>query len=78
MISKGVSLSVGHSNADAYAMKKAGDLGFNRVTHLFSSTSRRAKQGSYVVGGIEECALIDDRFTFELIGDCHHVSRESF
>lgn len=78
MISKGVSLSVGHSNADAYAMKKASDLGFNRVTHLFSSTSRRAKQGSYVVGGIEECALIDDRFTVELIGDGHHVSRESF
>ena len=78
MKSKGVSMSVGHSNADSPTMEKAAEWGFDRVTHLFSSTSRRAKQGSYVIGGIEESALIDDRFTVELIGDGHHVSRESF
>ncbi len=78
MCENGVSMSVGHSNADAYTMEKAASQGFSRITHLFSSTSRRAKQGSYVIGGIEECALIDDRFTCELIGDGHHVSRESF
>ena len=78
MTARGVKMSVGHSNADAPAMEKAAEWGFDRVTHLFSSTSRRAKQGSYVIGGIEECALIDDRFTVELIGDGHHVSRESF
>ena len=59
-------------------MKKAAEWGFSRVTHLFCSTSRRAKQGSFVIGGIEEQALIDDRFTVELIGDGHHISRESF
>ncbi len=78
LTAKGVSLSVGHSNADARAMQKALSLGFNRVTHLFSSTSRRAKQGSYVVGGIEETALLEEGFTVELIGDGHHVCRESF
>lgn len=78
MTAHGVSMSVGHSNADAREMEKAVLWGFDRVTHLFSSTSRRAKQGSYVIGGIEECALIDSRFTVELIGDGHHVSRESF
>ena len=78
MKSRGVSMSVGHSNANSHTMEKAADLGFDRVTHLFSSTSRRAKQGSYVIGGIEESALIDDRFTVELIGDGHHVSKESF
>lgn len=75
---RGVSMSVGHSNADAREMEKAVLWGFDRVTHLFCSTSRRAKQGSYVIGGIEECALIDSRFTVELIGDGHHISRESF
>lgn len=75
---KGVAMSVGHSNADANEMKKAAEWGFSRVTHLFCSTSRRAKQGSFVIGGIEEQALIDDRFTVELIGDGHHISRESF
>lgn len=78
MAVQSVKMSVGHSNADAREMKKAAEWGFDRVTHLFSSTSRRAKQGSYVIGGIEECALIDDSFTVELIGDGHHVSRESF
>lgn len=78
MTSHGVSMSVGHSKADSPTMEKASSWGFNRVTHLFSSTSRREKQGSYVIGGIEESALIDDRFTVELIGDGHHVSRESF
>lgn len=78
MREKGVSMSVGHSNADSPTMEKAAEWGFDRVTHLFSSTSRRAKQGSYVIGGIEESALIDERFSVELIGDGHHVSRESF
>ena len=78
MTKKGVSMSVGHSNATAKDMENAAKWGFNRVTHLFSSTSRRSKHGSYVLGGIEECALIDNRFTVELIGDGHHVSRESF
>ncbi len=75
---RGVSLSIGHSNSDAPTMRKAAEWGFDRVTHLFSGTSRRAKQGSYVIGGIEEQALIDPRFTVELIGDGHHVSKESF
>lgn len=74
----GVAMSVGHSNADSPTMEKASSWGFDRVTHLFSSTSRRAKQGSYVIGGIEESALIDNNFTVELIGDGHHLSRESF
>lgn len=78
MKERGVAMSVGHSNADAYAMQRAAAWGFDRITHLYSSTSRRAKQGSYVIGGIEECALIDERFTCELIGDGHHVSLESF
>ena len=78
MTRRGVGLSVGHSNADAPTMEQAAAWGFTAVTHLYSSTSRRAKQGSYVIGGIEECALLDDRFTVELIGDGHHVCRESF
>lgn len=78
LAAKGVSMSIGHSDADAAVMAKAAHWGFSRVTHLFCSTSHRSKQGSFVVGGIEEQALIDDSFTVELIGDGHHISRESF
>lgn len=73
----GVQMSVGHSAALAPDMERAADAGFTQITHLFSSTTGRTKIGSYVLGGIEECSLIDDRFTVELIGDGHHVSRES-
>lgn len=78
MTARGVKLSIGHSCANAKTVRRAADLGFDQITHLFCSTSRRMKRGSYVIGGIEEQALIDDRFTVELIGDGHHVSLESF
>ena len=73
----GVRMSIGHSNANIFDIEKALECGFSRVTHLYSATSRRSKIGSYVVGGIEECALTDDRFTVELIADGHHVCKES-
>ncbi|MBE5782790.1 MAG: hypothetical protein E7329_05660 [Clostridiales bacterium] len=73
----GVQFSIGHSEASADTVRKAADAGFSRITHLYSATSRRFKIGSYVTGAIEETALIDDRFTVELIGDGHHVCKES-
>ena len=73
----GVHFSIGHSEACADTVRKAADAGFSRITHLYSATSRRFKIGSYVIGAIEETALIDGRFTVELIGDGHHVCKES-
>ncbi|MBQ2709811.1 MAG: hypothetical protein IJF67_16175, partial [Clostridia bacterium] len=78
MVRNGVKMSVGHSSADAVTLVKAAEWGFSEITHLFCATTRRFKRGSYVLGGIEEQALLDDRFTVELIGDGHHVSRENF
>ncbi len=75
---EGISLSIGHSAADADTVRAALDWGFDQVTHLFSGTSQRHKIGSYVHGGIEETALINDSFTVELIADGHHVCKESF
>lgn len=72
----GVKFSVGHSDADAATVREAFSHGFDSVTHLFCSTSGRHKVGSYVHGGVIEEALLSDCFV-ELIGDGHHVSRES-
>lgn len=77
MVARGVAMSIGHSNCGAVTVRKAADAGFSRFTHLYCATTRRYKEGSYVVGGQEEQALIDDRFTVELIGDGHHICRES-
>ena len=74
----GVSMSIGHSAADAEAARRALRLGFDSVTHLFCSTSGRTKYGGFVRGGIIEAALLDDDCYIELIGDGHHVSPESF
>lgn len=70
------SFSIGHSNADAKKAHEALSCGFDSVTHLFCSTSGRHKEGSFVRGGIIEEALLSDCYV-ELIGDGHHVSRES-
>jgi len=74
----GIALSIGHSNADAETVRRAIDWGFTQVTHLYCSTSQRFKRGSYVIGGIVETALTEDALTVELIGDGHHICRESF
>lgn len=74
----GVSMSIGHSAADAETARRALRLGFDSVTHLFCSTSGRTKYGGFVRGGIVEAALLDDDCYIELIGDGHHVSPESF
>ena len=73
---KCVRFSVGHSNADSAAVRESFSHGFDSVTHLFCSTSGRHKLGSFVHGGVIEEALLSDCFV-ELIGDGHHVSRES-
>ena len=78
MLRAGVSMSIGHSAADAEAARRALRLGFDSVTHLFCSTSGRTKYGGFVRGGIIEAALLDDDCYIELIGDGHHVSPESF
>lgn len=74
----GIALSVGHSDADAETVRRAVALGYTQVTHLFCSTAARRKRGSYVVGGVVEAALTEDALTVELIGDGHHICRESF
>lgn len=78
MLRAGVSMSIGHSAADAETARRALRLGFDSVTHLFCSTSGRTKYGGFVRGGIIEAALLDDDCYIELIGDGHHVSPESF
>lgn len=78
LLSAGIALSIGHSDADADTVRRAVVLGYTQVTHLYCSTASRRKKGSYVVGGLVEAALTEDALTVELIGDGHHICRESF
>ena len=72
-----ISFSIGHSDCDAKLAREAVESGFSSVTHLFCSTPGRHKDKSFVVGGLIEEALINASLFVELIGDGHHVCRES-
>ncbi len=77
MLPLGVKLSIGHSAITSKDFAAAIHMGFDSVTHLYSSMRGRYKEGSHVLGGLIEAALADDTCCVELIGDGHHVSREN-
>ena len=74
----GVRVSVGHSNASDDTLRRARDVGADKITHMYCATPKRYKEGSYVIGGFEETALTEDGLFLELIADGHHVCRECF
>lgn len=75
---KNVVLSAGHSNATKKELIRASELGVSQITHMYCATPKRYKEGSFVIGGFEETALVNDSFALELIADGHHVCRECF
>lgn len=77
MRDNGVTLSVGHSNGTCVDAKKAWDMGFTHITHLYSSTPTVRKINEVIRAGILEAAYLYD-FDIELIGDGHHVAEEAF
>jgi N-acetylglucosamine-6-phosphate deacetylase len=69
LISAGVLVSVGHSDATAAQVAAAADHGARMVTHLFNAQRPLGHREPGVVGQ----ALTDDRLTSGLIADLHHV-----
>lgn len=65
----GVTLSLGHSAADAQISIDAFDRGVRLVTHLYNAMSPLAHRSPGLVGA----ALADKRVTVGLIADGHHV-----
>lgn len=76
-VQKGIKLSIGHSSATAEEAKKALDMGFNHITHLYSGTTTVRKINDRVCAGILEAAYLYDDFSIELIGDGRHVAKET-
>lgn len=70
LVGTGVSVSVGHSNADYECLCRAGELGADCVTHLYNAQSGFHHRDIGVAGG----ALLSDGFYTELIADGIHVS----
>ena len=74
---KNILLSIAHSGATAKQTKKAMDIGFSHVTHLYSATTSVRKINQRVCAGILEAAYLYDNMYIELIGDGRHVAKET-
>jgi N-acetylglucosamine-6-phosphate deacetylase len=68
----GILLSIAHSGADADEVRRAVDLGFFHVTHLYSCMSTVTRRGGFRVAGVLEMAYLLDALSVEVIADgCH-------
>lgn len=70
LVKKGVTVSIGHSDATFDEAEAAIDAGADKVTHTFNAQSGVHHRDLGVAG----CALSDDRLYAELIADGIHVS----
>jgi len=66
---RGVTVSIGHSEADAATVRRAIEAGASHVTHLFNAMNPLHHREPGIVG----TALIRDELTVELICDGFHV-----
>lgn len=69
LVSRGVAVSAGHSDADAAVTRSAIDAGVTMVTHLFNAMAPLAHRAPNLVG----VALTDDRLVVGVIVDGVHV-----
>lgn len=69
MVSLGIKVCLGHTNADYVTAQKAIDAGADGFTHLYNAMSPLTGREPGVVG----CALINDHASCGIIADGHHV-----
>ena len=72
LLSSGVVVAIGHTDADTETVHRAIDAGAQVTTHLFNGMAPMHHRRAGTVG----VSLSDDRITVELIADGEHVSNE--
>jgi len=73
MVSLGIKVCLGHTNADFKTAQKALDAGADGFTHLYNAMSPIQGREPGVTG----CALLNDKASCGLIVDGHHVDYDS-
>jgi N-acetylglucosamine-6-phosphate deacetylase len=71
--SRGVIVSIGHSNAPYDVVVKAYDAGLRHTTHLYNALGVSFKRGPYRIPGALESVLALDGVMAEMITDGRHV-----
>lgn len=74
--SKGVLMSIGHSDAVGDQVAEAFENGFTHVTHMYSCMSGVKRINGLRVSGVIESAYMIDEMTVEVIADGVHISPE--
>ena len=69
----GITLSIGHSNADLDTIVKAYGWGFKHITHLYSCMSTITRKGGFRIPGVLEAAYYIDDMNVEIIADGCHI-----
>jgi len=69
LVSAGVAVAIGHTDASADEVRRAVDVGASVITHLFNGMPSLHHRSPGPVG----VALADNRLVLELIGDGHHL-----
>lgn len=73
---KGISVSIGHSDATTEQAEIAIDHGYKSVTHLYSSCSIVHRNAPFREGGLVEAAFLREDLDVEIIADGAHLPRE--
>ncbi len=72
MHARGVTMSIGHSDADLHTVRQAQENGYSMITHLYSACSSIKRIGGFRHAGIVEAAYLLDDMNVEIIADgCH-------
>lgn len=74
--SKGISISIGHSDASTAQVREAVKHGYKSITHLYSGCSVVHRNGPFREGGVVEAAFLDDGLFAEIIADGAHLPEE--
>lgn len=75
MCSRGILVSVAHSNADYEQFLEGVNHGFTHVTHIYNGLSYLSSPNYYCKAGASESALLFDEVCAEVIADGRHVPK---
>lgn len=73
LVTAGIRVSGGHSDAWDEDAQRAFDAGMRQVTHTFNCMSSARRRGPHRVAGLLEAALAHPEVVCEVIADGHHV-----
>jgi len=74
--SKGINISIAHSDADFCCVKEAVKHGFSHITHMYNGMSFISSPDYYCKAGVAEAGLLFDELTAEIIADGKHMPTE--